>query len=78
MRVRLLGDNRLSVQFSAATQSDIPIEIYDTTGRAVASHTLAKGDTHYIISTDALPSGIYAVQVNGAEADTRGSVLIRK
>lgn len=78
VRVRLLGDNRLSVQFSAVTQSDIHIEIYDTTGRAVASHTLAKGDTHYIISTDALPCGIYAVQVNGAEADTRGSVLIRK
>ncbi len=76
--VRPVGGNRLSVTFGAATQSNTALKIYDTAGRTVAKHTLRSGNTHYIINTDALPDGIYAVQVNGAEKGTRGSVLIRK
>ncbi len=78
VNVRPIDGNRLSVQFSTAAQGDVPLEIYDTTGRIVAKHILTGGDTHYIIYTGALPGGIYAVQVNGAGTGTRGSVLIRK
>ncbi len=78
VKVRLIDGNRLSVQFNQATQSDVPLQIYDTAGRTVARRTLTKGDTHYIIGIGTLPSGIYAVQVDGAATGTCGSVLIRK
>ena len=70
--------HRLIVTLNEAAKTGFSICLFDTAGRKLRTYSVAAGAKRYETDLSALPSGIYAVQINSAEKAARGSVLIRK
>ena len=56
---------------------DATLTVYALDGRRLTVTTLPKGMTDHRVLLPALPCAVYAVQVNAADKDMRGSTLIR-
>ena len=71
------ADNQLCVSFEEPLSSTVRLRLYNMSGRLVHTAALKSGQTSYSLSLYSLPSGIYALQLDGPSA-VKGSTLIRK
>ena len=71
------ADNQLYVSFEEPLSSTVRLRLYNMSGRLVHTAALKSGQTSYSLSLYSLPSGIYALQLDGPSA-VKGSTLIRK
>ena len=71
------SDHQLCVSFEEPLSSSVRLRLYNISGRLVKTIALKAGQTSYSLSLHSLPSGIYALQLDGPSA-IKGSTLIRK
>lgn len=71
------ADNQLCVSFEEPLSSSVRLRLYNMSGRLVHTAALKSGQTSYSLPLHSLPSGIYALQLDGPSA-VKGSTLIRK
>ena len=71
------SDNQLCVAFEESLPSSVRLRLYNMSGRLVQTAVLKAGQTSQSFSIGALPSDIYAVQLDGPTV-VKGSTLIRK
>ena len=71
------ADNQLYVSFTEPLSSSVRLRLYNISGRLVHTAALKAGQASYSLSLYSLPSGIYALQLDGPSA-VKGSTLIRK
>ena len=71
------ADNQLCVSFEEPLSSTVRLRLYNMSGRLVHTAALKSGQTSYSLPLYSLPSGIYALQLEGPSA-IKGSTLIRK
>ena len=71
------ADNQLCVSFEEPLSSTVRLRLYNMSGRLVHTAALKSGQTSYSLPLSSLPSGIYALQLDGPSA-IKGSTLIRK
>ena len=72
------SDGDVRIDFKNAPVKAFTVNIYSTSGALLKSERYANLSLFYTISLSGLPHGIYAVQVNGCDASTTGSSLIRR
>ena len=75
-RITLSGD-MLTITLSEPITSDARLRLYTVGGRRQRDVRLPAGESVYRLSLNTLPSGIYALQLDGPSA-IKGSTLIRK
>ena len=78
VRIAFTPEGHLIVKLNETARADFSISVFDTAGRKLRTFSLAAGAKRYETDLSALPSGIYAVQIDSAEKTESGSVLIRK
>ena len=79
VKILLSGDNVLNIVFDEAPVKSFNVNVYSVAGALVQSERFSpSASLSYAVNTANLPSGVYAVQVNGGSASTTGSTLIRK
>jgi hypothetical protein len=75
--IRLDG-RQLNIEFAnGSTPDKYTVNIYSTDGRLLLTKAGSTTTTTATVGLDALPQGVYAVQVNTADKQTTGSTLIR-
>ncbi len=72
-----LHGRRLLMTFEGEENRPAEVRVYTTAGQLVHTERTAAVDGLLTVHLDALPSGVYAVQVNGSTALTTGSTLVR-
>ena len=70
------ADNQLRVSFEEPLSSSVRLRLYNMSGRLAHTAVLKAGQTSYSLPIYSLPSGIYALQLDGPSA-VKGSTLIR-
>lgn len=71
------ADGQLCVSLKEPLSSSVRLRLYTINGRLVQTAVIPAGQTSQSFSLSALPSGIYAVQLDGPSA-IKGSTLIKK
>jgi hypothetical protein len=71
------SDGDVRIDFKSVPTKPFSVNIYSTSGVLVRHKTYSDLSTSYTISLNGLPHGLYAIQVNGCDASTTGSSLIR-
>lgn len=72
-----LHGRSLFLTFEGEERRPVEVRVYTSTGQLVYTERGIPVDGMLTVRLDALPHGVYAVQVNGARAATTGSTLIR-
>jgi hypothetical protein len=75
-RLSLDGQRQLHVGFDAPLATSARVAVYDLSGRQLLLHLLPAGCSQTQLSLSNLKKGVYAIQLNDADAMT-GSELIR-
>lgn len=70
--------NEFFINFPSNTIGKVNVEIYDMSGRLVASEDKISPDSKKAISTDKLQNGTYLVKVKGLGFDATSKVIIKK
>jgi len=73
-----VSEGMVSLQLARAASHDLSVRVYDLSGVQVYSSSLVAGNDRYSLDLSRLPHGVYAVQVNAADAALTGSTLIRR
>ncbi len=72
-----LHDGRLSLSFEREMSSLVSVRVYDTAGVLVMRHQGVPEGNRLHVDLSRLPKRVYAVQVDGADAASTGSMLVR-
>ena len=74
----LNGDGLLTMTFGNDVVAPVEVRVYTTSGALVANTKSTPADGCLVLNLAGLPHGVYAVQVNGNNASTTGSTLVRR
>lgn len=75
--VRPAADGRISLRLSSPAKKNFTVRLYTTGGHQLAIHRLAAGAAAYLLPAPHGYRGVLVVQVDGYDAATTGSTLIR-
>jgi hypothetical protein len=71
------AEDQVTVYYKALTEAAV-VELYDLTGRALATYSVKSGDGDLNVATDRYPSGIYIVVVRSASGLISQQKLVLK
>src|SRR5574344_234126 len=72
------ADGTIKIMWAHQPEHPFTVNVYTVSGMCIYSRTISDiSDTEYSLDADKLQPGVYAVQINGSDADAVGSSLIR-
>ena len=72
-----MRNGSLSLHFDGEVKAPVAVRVFTTTGAMVKQQRAIPEGGRLVVSMGSLPKGVYAVQVDGPNAATTGSTLVR-
>ena len=78
VKATISADGILHVAFPTAVSHPLRLRVFSLQGKLLHESLLLEGSESYVVSLGILADGVYLLQLVGEEAQTNGSLLIRK